>query len=87
MKLTIAIHDNYPIPTRQENIAKPFVECAISGSGDDLDDFAVGAEYVQDGFVQAEQVARLTELSRAIRETIEDYYTKVPLDMPKVVKP
>lgn len=83
MKLTVVVHDNRPYESREGGIM-PYVECVISGSGDDLDDVAVGGEKVQEGFAQAEQVARLTEVSKIIKNEIEGYYTLEEEFLPKV---
>lgn len=83
MKLTIVVRDNYPDDGQQEGLI-PFVECAISGCEDDIKDIATGAETVRSGFIQAEQVARLTEVSGIIRKEINAYYSKDENLLPKV---
>lgn len=84
MKLTVVVYDNYPNEQRQNGI-KPNVECVIGGCGGDVDDIAVGSEEVLDGYAQAKQVARLTTVAAAIRETIDDYYSMDANLLPKVV--
>lgn len=82
MKLTVVVYDNFP---NDNDGIHPFVECAISGSEEDISDIAVGAETLRPGFVQAEQVARLTTVAGAIRKTIAEYYGQDEKSLPKVV--
>ena len=81
MKLTVVVYDNYP---DDNDGIKPYVECAISGSEEDISDIAVGAETLRPGFTQAEQVARLTTVASAIQKTIADYYGQDAKLLPKV---
>lgn len=82
MKLTVVVYDNYP--DENEGI-KPYVECAISGSEEDISDIAAGAETLRPDFTQAEQVARLSTVAAAIRKTVEEYYEQDVKSLPKVV--
>ncbi len=82
MKLTVVVYDNYP---DEHDGIKPYVECAISGSEEDISDVALGAETLRPGFTQAEQVARLSTVAAAIRKTIDDYYSQDSNSLPKVV--
>ena len=82
MKLTVVIYDNYP--DENEGI-KPYIECAISGSEEDISDIAAGAETLRPGFTQAEQVARLCLVSDVIRKTVMECYELYAKSFPKVV--
>ena len=82
MKLTVVVYDNYP--DGNEGI-KPYVECAISGSEEDISDIAAGAETLRPGFTQAEQVARLSTVADAIRKTVANCYEQYAQSQPKVV--
>lgn len=74
MKLTVVVYDNVHFESRDAEDV-PYVECVISGCGGDFDDIASGGEQVLTGYIQAEQVARLTEVSRIIREDVKNYYS------------
>ncbi len=82
MKLTVVVYDNYP---DDNDGIKPYVECAISGSEDDISDIAVGAETLRPGFTQAEQVARLATVASAIQKTVANCYEQYTKSQPKVV--
>lgn len=82
MKLTVVVYDNYP---NSKDGIKPYVECAISGSEEDISDIAAGAETLRPDFTQAEQVARLSTVAAAIRKTVADYYGQDAKALPKVV--
>lgn len=82
MKLTVVVYDNYPY---SDDGIKPYVECAISGSEEDISDIAAGAEAVRSDFAQAEQVARLSMVAAAIQKTITAYYAQDEKSLPKVV--
>lgn len=75
MKLTVVVYDNGPGEPRDGGNV-PYAEYVISGCGGDLNDIALGGEQVQDGFMQAEQVARLIELSKIIQENVKSYYAR-----------